>query len=86
VGRRHRPRNVGVEEAGESSEQRGRGGRGVSVEETGPSHLGSVGSGAEGSGPNAGVGSAASAGGRASARIRKTRAEHVRASGHAQPY
>ena len=35
----------------------GRGERGADVEETGPSHPGGVGSGVEGNGPNAGVGS-----------------------------
>jgi hypothetical protein len=50
-----------VEEVG--VKQCGRGGRGASVEEMGPSHRGGVGGGAEGSGPNAGAGSGAGVGG-----------------------
>jgi len=58
----------GVEEAAAKRCERGR--RGVGVEETGPSHSGSVSSTAEGSGPNTG-----------GARIRATRVKQARASG-----
>jgi len=61
----------GVEEAAAKRCERGR--RGVGVEETGPSHSGSVSSTAEGSGPNTG-----------GARIRATRVKQARASGRAQ--
>jgi hypothetical protein len=60
----------------------GRGGRGVGVEETRPSHLSYVGSGAEGSGPNTSTRSGAGAGGGAGTggtRIRETRTEQAQA-------
>jgi hypothetical protein len=63
VGRSHRPHDAGVEETRESSEHYGRGRRGASVEETGPNHPDGMGNRAEGSGPNTGAGSGASAGG-----------------------
>ena len=62
MGRRRRPRSASVEEAGESTERRGRGGREAVwkrrvMEETGPSHPDGVGSEAERNGPNVGAGS-----------------------------
>jgi hypothetical protein len=69
----------GVEEVG--AKRCGRGGRGIGVEETGPSHRCDMGSGAKGSGPNAGAGSGVSMSG---ARIQETRVEQAWASGHTQ--
>jgi hypothetical protein len=80
MGRRRRPHNTGVEEAGShpngakeaGAKQCVRDSRGAGVEETGLSHPGSVGSGAKRIGPNT---SARSRAGASDARIRETRAE-----------
>jgi hypothetical protein len=69
----------GMEEVG--AKQCGRDGRGIGVEETGPSHPCNMGSGAKGSGPNAGARSGV---GMSGARIRETRVEQAWASGLAQ--
>ena len=82
MGKRCRLHSAGVEEVGESSERRGRGGHKAVWKRRGLSHPDGMGSGAKGSSPNVGTRSGASTGG---ARIRETRAEQARASERAQP-
>ena len=82
MGRRHRPHSAGVEEMGESSEWRGRGGARSGAEEGGEvpvwkrqgSHPCDVSSREKWSGPNEGAGSGV---GMSGARIRETRVEQA---------